>query len=119
MSTQTTATHIAAFEIGWRFLLAIPALFALWHIILMLTIVGEAALFMGWAAFNLLNTIVVYIPFRRGEKWAWYSTWIQVIAFTAPILITRESYVVMYLITAGVMALSLLLTRPAFFQKET
>jgi len=118
MSTPTTATHSAAFEIGWRCLVAISMFFALWHIILMFTIVGETTLFMGAVALNLLTAIVVYIPFQRGEKWAWYSTWIQVIVFAAPIFITRESYMGMYLITAGLMALSLLLTRPAFFQKE-
>jgi len=119
MSTQTTATHSATFEIGWRFLLAISAMFALWHVILMLTIPGETALFIGAAALNLLTAIIAYIPFRRGEKWAWYSTWIQVIVFAAPILITRESYVVTYLISAGMMALGLLLTGPAFFRKGT
>jgi hypothetical protein len=41
-----------------------------------------------------------------------------VIGFAYPILIIRESYTVAYLIGAGMMALSLLLTMPAFFRKE-
>ena len=43
----------------------------------------------------------------------------SVIGFAIPILINQESYVVAYLIAAGIMAVSLLLTRPAFFQKES
>jgi hypothetical protein len=118
MSTKTTPTASAAFEIGWRFLLAISALFALWHIILMFTIAGETTLFMGAVALNLLTAIIVYLPFRHGEKWAWYSIWIQVIVFAAPFFITHESYTGTYLIVAGLMALELLLTSSAFFRKE-
>jgi hypothetical protein len=58
------------------------------------------------------------IPFHRGERWAWYSTWILVIGFAAPIRINQESYIVAYLIGAGIMAVSLLLTRPAFFSEK-
>jgi len=62
--------------------------------------------------------VILAIPFRRSERWAWHSTWILVIEFVIPILINQESYVVTYLIAAGVMALSLLLTRPAFFSEK-
>ena len=62
--------------------------------------------------------VILAISFRRGERWAWHSTWILVIEFVIPILINQESYVVAYLIAAGVMALSLLLTRPAFFSEK-
>lgn len=117
MSTQTNTTHSDTFVIGWIVLLFVSAMFALWHSIAMFAIPGETTLFMGWAAFNLLTGIVLCIPFRRNEKWAWYATWIQVIGFIAPILVTRESFVTMYLIAAGAMALGLLLTRPVFFRK--
>jgi len=63
-------------------------------------------------------TVVLAIPFRRGEKWAWYSTWILVVGFAAPILINQESYAATYLIAAGLMGVCLLLTGPAFFRKE-
>jgi len=118
MSTQTKVTHNDMFAIGWIILLIPTALFTFLHILLMFTMEGETTLFMSGAAFNLYATIVLCIPFRQNEKWAWYSTWIQVIFFTAPILITRESFVTMYLIAAGAMALGLLLTWPTFFRKE-
>jgi hypothetical protein len=118
MSTQTNTTDSAAFNIGWMVLLIISALATLNHI--MLPLYGDpVALALGWTGYSLYATVVVAIPFRRGERWAWYISWILVIGFAYPILIIRESYTVAYLIAAGVMAISLLITRPAFFQKET
>ena len=118
MSTQTVATHSSTFEVGWIVLLAISVLATLNHI--MLPLYGDdTGLAIGWTGYSLYAVLVLAIPFRRGEKWAWYSTWILVIGFATPILINQESYVVAYLIAAGIMAVSLLLTRPAFFQPET
>jgi hypothetical protein len=119
MSTQTLATRSTTFKIGWIALLVISALFALWHIIAIVAFPSdEATLFAGWAAFNLYSTLVLYIPFRRGEKWAWYTSWILVIGFAAPILFSQESFTVYYLGAAVLMAVALLLTRPAFFANQ-
>ena len=118
MSTQTKVTLSDTFTIGWIVLLSISVLATLNH--LMLPVYGDpVVLSIGWTGYSLYAILVLAIPFRRGERWAWYSTWILVIGFAAPILINQESYVVAYLIAAGIMAVSLLLTRPAFFQKET
>jgi len=118
MSTQTNATDSAAFNIGWIVLLFSSALATLNHI--MLPLYGDpVALAIGWTGYSLYASVVIAIPFRRGERWAWYISWILVIGFAYPILIIRESYTVAYLIAAAVMAISLLITWPAFFQKET
>ncbi len=117
MSTQTLATQSTTFKVGWIVLLALSALWALGHIALAFVVMDEATLFIGWAALNLYATLVLYFPFRRGEKWAWYTSWILVICFAVLILFSRESFVVWYLGGAVVMALCLLLTRSAFFQK--
>ena len=117
MSTQTKATHNAAFEIGWIVLLFISALATLNHI--MLPLYGDPlVLALGWMGYSLYATVVFEIPIRRGERWAWYISWILVIGFAYPILIIREGYTVAYLIAAGLMAVCLLLTGPAFFRKE-
>ena len=118
MSTQTKVTHSDTFNIGWIVLLIISMLATLNHI--MLPLYGDnLALAIGWTGDSLYAIMVLAIPFRRGERWAWYSTWFLVIGFAIPILIIQESYTVAYLIASGVMALILLLTRPAFFRKET
>ena len=117
MSTQTKVTHNNTFTIGWIVLLFISVLATLNHI--MAPTYGESVFFaIGWTGYSLYAILVLAIPFRRGERWAWYSTWILVIGFAIPILFNQEIYVVAYLIAAGIMAVSLLLTRPAFFQKE-
>ena len=115
MSTQTEATRSMTFKLGWIVLLSFSVLATLNH--LMLPAYGDpVVLSIGWTGYSLYAILVLAIPFRRGERWAWYATWILVIGFAAPILISQESYIVAYLIAAGVMALCLLLTRPAFFQ---
>ena len=117
MSTLTASTRSTTFKIGWIALLSISVLATLNH--LMLPTYGDPVTFaLGWTGFSLYATVVIAIPFRRAERWAWYSTWILVIGFAAPILISQEGYVVMYLIAAGIMAVSLLLTRPAFFANQ-
>ena len=118
MSTQTKVTHSDTFTIGWIVMLIISILATLNHI--MLPVYGDPVTFaIGWTGYSLYGIVILAIPFRRGERWAWYATWILVTRFAIPILINQESYVVAYLIAASVMALCLLLTRPAFFRKET
>src|SRR5262249_1318476 len=112
MTTQTIASRSVAFRIGWNALLAISASWALGHILLMIVVKDETTLFLGWAAFNLYSTSVLFFPFRRGERWAWYTSWILAVGFAVLIFFTRESFVVWYAGAAGVMVLSLLLTRP-------
>src|SRR5574341_631089 len=116
MSTQTLAARSITFKIGWITLLVISALAALNHIILAFVMMDEATLFIGWAAFNLYSTLVLYIPFRRGEKWAWYTSWILVIGFAVTIFFNTQIGI-FYLGAAVLMAVCLLLTRPAFFRK--
>jgi hypothetical protein len=117
MSTQTKSIYTETFIIGWYVLLIISALATLNHI--MLPGYGDpVVLGIGWTGYSLYAIVVFAIPFRRGERWGWYTSWILVIGFAVPILINQESCVVAYLIAAGIMALCLLLTRPAFFRKD-
>jgi hypothetical protein len=119
MTTQTLATPGTTFKIGWITLLVISALATLWHIIAIAAFpADEATLFVGWAAFNLYSTIVLYVPFRRGEKWAWYTSWILVIGFASLIFFATSQVGIPYLVAAGVLALGLLLTRSAFFSEN-
>src|SRR6266511_5707157 len=107
MSTQTEATRSMTFKLGWIALVVISALATLNHI--MLPVYGERVTFaIGWTGYSLYSIVVLAIPFRRGERWAWYSTWILVIGFAAPILFIRgEGIAVIYLIAASVLAFSL------------
>jgi hypothetical protein len=114
MSTQFAANRTTLYKVGWFTLLVLAVLFSVWHIAL--TFMDNDPLLIAWVAFPLYAAVVLYLPFRRGEKWAWYASWILVLGFASPILF-QTTFGVYYLGTAVVMALALLLTRPAFFQK--
>ncbi len=116
MSTQSAANHTTLFKVGWITLLVLSVIFTLWHIAL--GFIDAEPLLIGWVAFPLYSAVVFLIPFRRGEKWAWYASWILVVGFAGAILFS-PTYGVYYFGVAVVMALALLLTRPAFFQRES
>ena len=119
MLSQTNATDSAAFNLGWIVLLILSALTTVWLIILMFTIVDDAPILMSWAAFSLYATLILSIPFRRGEKWAWFAIWIEVILFGSTIFFSPPEIAMKYVVAAGLMGLCMLLTAPAFFRKQT
>jgi len=89
---------------------------------IMLPVYGDPiALSMGWTGYSLYAVVVLVIPFRRGERWAWYSTWILVIGFASTVFAADPEIAAEYLVAAGyliaasVMALCLLSTRAEFF----
>ncbi len=118
MTAQPARTRTTAFQAGWIALLAISALGTIGYVILIFVMRDKATVFLGWGAYTLYAGVVLYGPFRRGEKWAWYTTWILVVGFAAPILLTKESFAAWDLGAAVVMALAMLLTRPTFFPRE-
>lgn len=34
-----------------------------------------------WAAFGLLAAIISLVPYRRGNRWAWYALWLVPITY--------------------------------------
>src|SRR6266540_4004642 len=83
MSATVNVGQNARFKTGRIILLVAAALMTLNHFGLIF-VLGEPVLFMGFAAFNLYALVVIAIPFRRHEKWAWYATWILPIGLAAP-----------------------------------
>lgn len=116
MSSNTITIQSTGFKAGWILLLIVSALSVLNHAVLTFVFQDQAVLFIGWTAFNLYSTLVLFFPFRRGEKWAWYASWILVIPYASLIFFDAEvgPY---YLGAAVLMGVGLLLTRPAFFQR--
>jgi hypothetical protein len=66
--------------------------------------------------FSLYSVAVLLFPYRRGEKWAWFATWLIVLAFAVVILFNSDLGG-MYLAMSGLMAVGQILTRAAFFSK--
>jgi hypothetical protein len=83
------------------------------HVGLMFAL-DEPVLFMGFAAFNLYALVVIAIPFRRYEKWAWYATWILPIGLVVPAY-ADPNIALFYYPVAAACGLGLLLTMPDFF----
>lgn len=116
MTAQTlTSNRDTMFKIGWITLLVLSVIFTLLHIALIF--MDKDVMLIGWAAFPLYAAVILYLPFRRGEKWAWYASWILVLGF-ASVALGSAAYGVYYFGVALVMALALLMTRSAFFQQK-
>lgn len=117
MTEATITARSTTIKFGWWLLFVISALAILNHAALIFVIPGEEVLFIGWTAFSLYATLVLYFPYRRGERWAWYSTWIMVVSYASSIFFDADIGLY-YLIAAGLMALGQLLTRDSFFPKR-
>ena len=64
----------------------------------------------GWVAASLFSTLILLIPFRKGERWAWYATWIFV-ALLGGVFSLGAEVGIFYLAAAIIVSLGLLLTR--------
>lgn len=116
MSTLVTSRQDTRFKAGWMLLIVAAALMALNHFVLIFAL-DEPTLFIGYAAFNAYSLTVLYIPFRRREKWAWYATWILPVGLAAPAY-TASDIAIMYYTVAAVCVAGLLLTMPYFFSAD-
>jgi hypothetical protein len=64
---------------------------------------------MGFTVFNLYALIVLLIPFRQGERWAWLTTWILPIGLALPASYD-SGIAILYYTVAAICVLGLLLT---------
>jgi hypothetical protein len=113
MTTTTTS------RAGLWFVIALTSLFALLHAVGVVGIADgddERLMFTCFAAVNLLSLIVLLVPLRAGESWAWAVSWIQVVVTAAvmPIAGTGDDRGLgySYLGFAALLAVGLLLARP-------
>ena len=75
----------------------------------------QRLLFATFAMFNLLSLLVLWLPFRSGQRWAWAASWTSVGAFGLVLPIVGANGIgVMYAVLAAVMAVALLATERDF-----
>jgi hypothetical protein len=115
MSATINFDQNSRFKIGKIILLVSAGLMTLNHFVLIFAL-DEPALFIGFTAFTLYAFLVLYIPFRREEKWAWYTSWILPLGLAAPAF-TEPDIAIFYYTVAAACVLGLLLTMPDFFAK--
>ena len=116
MSVTTIPAQNSRFKFGWMVLLLSAALMALMHFSLIF-ILDEPVLFTGFAVFNLYALLVIFIPFRRGEKWAWMTTWLLPIGLALPAALDPD-IMIFYFAVAAVCVLGLVLSIQTFFSKK-
>lgn len=118
---SSRATRVA-FGIGWWVLVVFFALFAVNHILgiwLIASSPDEPQMFELFGALNLLSLVVLLIPYRRLERWAWWAVWIGIVpvglvlAFGGPGLVG-----LIYIAAAVVLALAQIATLPRFRHRE-
>ena len=116
MVTSGRLARGAFFKTGWILVLVVSVLATLNHLVLIF-VLNQPILFIGWTAFNVYACLVLLIPFRQGAQWAWWVSWVLVIAFTSVIFFDRQIGP-LYLGAAAIIAVGLLLTASAFFQRS-
>jgi hypothetical protein len=119
MTTKAALAQNFRFKMGWTILLILTALMTVNHIALPFYSPSDSTPAIGFAAFNLYALVVIWIPFRRYERWAWYTTWILPAGLALPaILESNPGIVIFYSTVSAVLVLGLLLTLRDFFPKQ-
>ncbi len=116
MPAGTTQTRSTRYQVGWWILFAISALSVVSNAVLIFVQTTLVDSFIAWSTFSLYSAIILLIPYRRDERWAWYLTW----ALPIPYLVlglNNPDAAPYYLTAAGLVIASQLLTREAFFAK--
>jgi hypothetical protein len=113
-ATLNTHQNIRS-KTGWTILLLAAGLMTLNHAGL-LFVLDDPVLFMGYAAFNLYALLVIVIPFRLRERWAWYATWLLPLGLAVPAALANDPNIApFYYVVAAACVVGLLLTLQDFF----
>jgi hypothetical protein len=107
----------AAYRVGWTVLFGLSALSVASYIALIFIVPAMVDSFIAWATFSLYSAIVLLIPYRRVERWAWYVTWALPVP-SVVLALNNPDAAPYYLTAAGLMAIGQFLTRTAFFSRS-
>lgn len=114
---SATRSSRLLFRIGWIVLIVVFALFAVNHLAgiwFIASSTDEAQMFEAFAATNLLALVLLAIPYRRREWWAWLALWIAIVPIVLVIAFVADGIGVTYAVTGAVLALAQLATLPSF-----
>lgn len=105
------------FRVGWIVLLVLSALFAVNHLAGIWFIAAstdEQQMFEAFGVVNLLAIVLLVIPYRRREWWAWLTVWLTILPIALVVVFVPDAIGITYVVTAGVMSLGQLATLPSF-----
>lgn len=117
MSELTMSNQSTTSKIGWGLLIFVAVSNILGHIGLAIFESGPDTVFIAWATFNLLAAIILAIPYRRGERWAWYAISVTAVPF-ALVIFSNPEIGPIYLAEAAVIIVGQVLTYRAFSGKR-
>lgn len=121
MVSEAVRTRSVGYRIGWWILVVIAGASVVNHISgpLLGFASGddEVLAFLGLGAMNLYAVVVLLTGYRRGERWAWWVTWVMVATYALVILYAPDAGP-FYLGGAVVMASGQLLTWAGFRQSD-
>jgi hypothetical protein len=115
MFGKSTRSNSTTFRYGWTIIFLISLLGVVSQLVLIFVAPGLVDSTIAWATFMLYSVFVVLIPYRRGERWAWMITWVLVFPLTV-LGLNNPDAAPYFWSAAGLVAVSQLLTRSAFFR---
>jgi hypothetical protein len=74
------------------------------------------ALGIASVGFNIFALVIVLIPYRRSERWAWYTLWMLPLMWLAQFALAPDLYY--YLVLAVLSAVGLILPYRRFFSSS-
>jgi hypothetical protein len=69
----------------------------------------------SWVGFEILALVIILVPFRRGERWAWWTLWVLPGLWLCLFVLSPD--LVGLLVLALISVTGLLLSRRRFFPK--
>lgn len=104
-----------SYKLGWWLLVLLTGITVVGHLLAPVAFAtpDETLMFWALAAMGIYTLSVLFVPYRRGERWAWWVTWVPVAIF-AVVIFYAPMAGPYYLGIAGLMAVSQLATRPTF-----
>ena len=66
-----------------------------------------------WVGFNIFALVMILIPFRRGERWAWYTLWMLPLMWLSQFVLSPD--LPYYLALAIITTVGLILPYRRFF----
>jgi uncharacterized membrane protein YozB (DUF420 family) len=105
----------AVFGIVAAVLTTLPPLTWFTNPVITMTYSLMGALGVTWVGFNLFALILTLIPFRRGERWAWFTLWMLPLLWLSQFVLAPDlSY---YLVLAIISTVGLILPYRRYFSR--
>ena len=108
---------VVLWRIGWGALLFFTVAFALNHfagVFYITSSTDEQQMFELFGTLHLLALVILLIPYRRREWWAWLAMWIAIVPVALVLVFVPDVLGAVYFGSAAVMSVAQFLALPDF-----